>query len=511
LLLLMLISTTLALVAACIPSRVKELNTLGSKAVAARQYDKAISYFSESLAIHPDQPKIRLKLDSSKTMLKQVYVFKIYDLVDGPFQPVGTFLNVWRMSADLPKLNVAPARVASIRIDLDKHFMKLEPQLRAKTEHHSYYLHLSQMQRLVRSQPVDQTRGEVAGLLQGQHIEAQKRADSARLQGLALLHTAAAATFAPGDTGLWAEVTRRRKALLNRLGIRISLAAQGAPGGSSSHYLLGGIKRRLPRIFIVGPSAPLSLSLQARRPQSDQREVGDRRSAKCQVGTRREPNPECDPLKRRAEMARRTYEQKLGALQTAQSRCSSTQQASSCTSYLSSANRDVSSAKRHYEDLEQQVGRCPPYVDKPVFKVFFYERRTVSRRASVSGTVTVMRGGQVWRSRAVVGSAEASDTYGPGLGCARIPADPLSLASLSTLRAQAEEQMLSNSLRELYQLRRELANRQLAGGNNRDQRLDALVRARLVDESYKRVAQLLQQNLAGMWASDFGLTTRIVR
>ena len=127
----------IASLAGCIPARVKELNELGRKAVAARQYDQAVSYLSESLAIYPDQPKVVLQLESAKTMLKQIYVFKIYELVDGPKQPVETYLQVWKISSELPKLNVAPARVASIRVDLNKKFGVEEPRLRSITEPHS--------------------------------------------------------------------------------------------------------------------------------------------------------------------------------------------------------------------------------------------------------------------------------------------------------------------------------------------------------------------------------------
>lgn len=508
---LLLLLLTALLSSGCIPARVTELNKLGHEAVAARKYDKAVAYYSESLAIYPDQPKLALKLDSAKVMLKQIYVFKIYDLVDGPVKPVGTFLNVWRMSAELPKLNVAKARVATIRIDLDQHFTKAEKTLRAKTEAHSYFLHLSQMIGLVPSQPVGRAKVQVAGGLRDTHLAAQKKADAAKQEGLALLHTAAAATFSPGATGLWAEATRRQQALRQRLGIRLAVGAKGAPGGAAGPFLVGGLKRRLPRIFLVTPGAPLALNLHARRPQSDQREVSDRRSGRCQVGTRREKNPKCDSLRRRAEMAKRTYEQQLDALEAAKMRCAQEAQANTCTSYLSRANTDVGSAKRHYEGLERKVGTCPPFVNKPVYKIFFYERKTLSRRVTVSGTVTVNRNGKPWRSRAVVGAVAASDTYGPGLSCARVPADPLNLASLSQLRAQAEEQLLDRSLTELLQLRRELAQKQLAGGNSRDERLDALVRARLVDESYKRVSQQLKQSLTGIWASDWRLTEAIVR
>jgi hypothetical protein len=502
----------IALFAGCIPARVKELNALGHKAVAAHRYDQAVSYLSESLAIYPDQPKVALQLEAAKTMLKQIYVFKIYELVDGPKQPVETYVQVWKISSQLPKLNVAPARVASIRVDLNKKFVAEEPRLRSITEPHSYFLHLTAMDRLVPSPPVARTRGEVAALLQQHHLEAQRKADAARLEGLGLLHTAAAATFAPGDTGLWVEVKRRQDALRDRLGIRVDLLVR--PTGhspASSRQLLGGLRRRLPRIFFLKEGAPMRLTLGANRPTTNQRQVGDRHSAQCQVATRQEPNPECDSLKNRAEMAKRTLEGKLSALQTAQERCGAAQQATSCTGYLSSARSDVDSARRSYEDLEGQVGRCPRFIEKPVFKTFFYQRFTMTRSASATGAVTLERAGAVLRSRNVAGAASATDTYGEGLSCASIPPDPLNLPDLDALLGQAEERMLDHSMGELFQMRRELAQKQMAGGSSTEARLDSLVRARVVDESWRQVAGQLSDHLKGMWSSDFDLPRRIVQ
>ena len=250
--------------------------------------------------------------------------------------------------------------------------------------------------------------------------------------------------------------------------------------------------------------------LRANRPQTDQRELSDRLSAQCQVGTRQEHNPECDSLRSRAEMAKQAYERKLSALQTAQAQCGA-QQPNTCTSYLSSASSDVDSARRHYEDLEGQVGRCPPFIDKPVFKTFFYQRMTVTRSASATGTVTLTQGSNVVGSRAVQGGVSATDTHGEGLSCAGIPPDPLVLPALAALQGQAEEQLLDRSLVELYRMRRDLAQRQMAGGSSPDHRLDALIRARVVDESWTQVVQQLGDHLKRMWSSDFDLPRRIVQ
>jgi hypothetical protein len=502
---------TVAVLGACgLPPRVKQLNAMGQQAIAKRQYEQAIAHLSESLAIYPDQPKVALQLDSAKTMLKQVYVFKIYELVDGPVKPVSNYLEAWKMSADLDRLNVTPARVASLRVDLNDHFSRVEPALRKKTEPHNYYLHLTRMNKLVATEPVGRARGEVGQILQRQHLAGQQRADQQSLAGLALLHTAAAATFAPADTGLWVEVTRRREALVHKLGIRVWLQAESVVSSGHSQFFLGGLRRRLPRIFLVQRGAPLTLALRTARPQTDERTLSDRLSGKCQVGTRKVTNPKCEPLKRSAEAAKRTHEQRLSALETAKNRCAEAE-AQTCASYLRQATSDLQRAQRHYEDLEDKVGSCPPTLDEPVYKTFFYKRFTVSRRASTSGTVTVLKGGQVWRSRTVGGTAAATDTYSEGLSCARIPPDPLNLASLGSLKGQADEQLLDRSLAELLQMRRELAKKQLAGGSQPDQRLDALVRARLVDESYRQVAQQLSRSLARIWASDFGLSQRLVQ
>ena len=141
-----------------------------------------------------------------------------------------------------------------------------------------------------------------------------------------------------------------------------------------------------------------------------------------------------------------------------------------------------------------------------MFKTFFYQRRTIGRRATVSAALTLNRRGTAINSRAVHGTAAASDTYGDGLGCARIPSDPLQLPSLASLQVAAEERMLNDSLKELWQLQREKSIAQLAGGDKEADRLDALVRARLVDPTYKRVTGQLQRHLASMWGADFKLT-----
>jgi hypothetical protein len=496
--------------AACVPARVKQLNAEGQKAYFDRKYDRAVALFGESLAIYPQQPKIRQHLDNAKTMLKQIYVYKIYELVDASNEPIETYLKAWKMSAQLPELGVPKARVGSIRLDLDKRLRKSAPRLHKSTEGHKYYHHLDRMAGMVPSTVVDQAQAKIADKLQQEHLEGRKAAEAAQLDGLALLHTLAAATFAPGDTGLWADGSRRRKALLAKLAIDVSLAARSKAGGRHSAYLLGSLKRRLPRIFRVAPKAPLTLTLDAMRATPSERRVRDRRSARCQVGVKRVPNPACPSLTRQAKAARAEIDARVRALDTARQRCAGVK-LSDCTRYLSDAERELQRQRRRHKSIEHKASRCPAVLRKPIYRTFFYDRFTVTRRVTASGRVTLTKGGSPWRARGVSGSASASDITGPGLACARVAADPLKLPAISSLTLSAEAQLVHRSLVELRQLRREKAKAQLAGRDTEDKRLDAMVRARLVDETYRAVARQLSAQLKGQWTTDFGLTKRIVR
>lgn len=485
---------------------------MGHEALADRKYRRAIGLFSESLAIYPDQPKVYQQLETAKTMLKQIYVYEIYELVDErEKQPIADFLSAWKMCADLPELGVVKARVSSIRVDLDKRFGRAEKRLHTSTEPHKYYAHLSKMSKLMATERVEQAESRIADELEKKHLEAQREADAAKRPGEALLHTAAAATFAPGDTGLWAEFTKRRAALVDKLAIPLSVGATSTAGAAHSRALLGGLKRRLPRIFQVTRGADLALELRGTKPQPAENRVSDRRSARCQVGTRREKNPKCDPLRRRAAAAHRSYEAQLQALDRAREGCGSAANPSACNNQLAGEARELRRAQKHYETLEREVGRCPEFIERPIYKMFFYKRFTVMRRVDAVGTVTLARSGQVQKSRSVRGTASAKDSFGQGLSCANIAADPLDLASLASLAAAAREQMLDRSLTELLRLRRRLAREQLAGKDAGDGRLDALVRALVVDESDKEIAEQLEARLAGMWTTDFGLTARIRR
>ncbi len=495
------------LLLACVPQEAQQLNAMGDKAAADRRYEQAISYYGQSLVLYPDQPKVRQRLEAARILLRQAYVNRIYDVVDGPSRPVGDYLTAWKLSAALPSLSVESHRVQGIRLDLSGRFVRADPKLRATTETHNYYLHLTQMNGLVPDTAVTRVLGEVGARLQEEHTGLAAAAGKSGLAGLALLHTAAAATFAPRDTGLWADADTQRAALLRRLAIAVTLRVQG---GATEHYL-GGLRRRLPTIFAVGEGATLQLTLRPRKAEPTQREVRDQKSAECQVGTRREPNPECDSLRSRADMAKSTYESEKRALDAVAARCASETQASSCSSNVSSAQSRLESTRREADELERKVGSCPRFIEKPIMKTFFYERRTIYRQVTASAALTVVRGGEALSSRAVTGAASASDSYGDGLGCAGIPPDPLQIASIADLEASAEAKMLDDSLNELLQVRRRAAEQQLAGGESRDKRLDSLVRARLVDDSFAVAQQELQRHLTTSWSSDFGLVARILR
>ena len=493
----------------CLPARCEELNNAGNQALTDKRYERAISYYSRSLAIEPDQDKVRLRLDSARTLLRQIYVDKIYEVVDRSTAPIGDYLEVWKMSARLPSLKVAARRVASIRADLSKRFARSEQKLRASTEGHLYFFRLSQMVSLVPDAAVTRARLQMGAVLRDQHLQQRKAADGAQRRGLALLHTAAAAIFSPRDTGLFRDLHGRRRALRKVLAIRLALRAR-APGSGAAH-LLGGLRRRLPAIFAVSPTAPLVLSLEARPLSTTQRQTDDRRNADCKVGTRRVPNPECPSLQRRAETARAAFESTRVAADAVAARCGQEQNANACASSVSSAQRRASDARRHFENLERSVGNCPDSIDKPVFKTFFYMIHTIYRQVTASAQLTLVRDGKALSSRGVQGSAGAQDSFGGGLGCANIPGDPLRIASLASLRVAAESRMLASSLGELLQLRRRKAIAQMAGGASQDERLDSLVRARLVDSTYALASQQLQRTLTATWGTDFGLTELLLK
>ena len=495
----------------CLPHEARQLNTSGDRAMSDRRYEQAISAYSRSLAMAPGQEEIVHRLASAKVLLRQIYVDRIYDLVDarvGATTSAG-FVKAWELSARLPDVDVTAARVASIRQDLNKRFIKAEPLLRKATEHHRYHLDLTRMQALVADRAVAAALVQVSNLLRAHHVKSRDRANKARRKGLALLHCAAAATFSQRDTGLWNETRGRREALLARLAIPLQLAVTVARG--SANRYLGGLRRRLPSIFSVQPRGKLVLLLEVRDPASEQTESRSRHNADCKVGTRREENPACPSLKRRVEQGARDLQSSRGALDAAAERCAREQNASSCNSYISDAQRRLQREKDDYRRLESEASACPRTVERPVFKTFFYERRTVQRHAMASATLSLTRGGEAITSRAVQGAASASDSHGGGLACAGVASDPLRIPSLSSLLATAEERLLDGCTSELRRLQREKATAQLAGSDEEAARLDSLVRARLVDPTYKEPAALLARHLKANWGSDFGLTDLILK
>jgi len=362
---------------------------------------------------------------------------------------------------------------------------------------------------LVPGEVVGKALGEVSELLRRWHLKARDRAAKKRRRGLALLHGVAAATFSARDTGLWSDARSRRAALLARLAIPIRVEATAARGRPSR--FMGGLRRRLPSIFIVRPGADLALSLAVRQPALEQRESRDRLNAQCTVGTRQEPNPLCPSLKRRVEQAARDRDATRRALDAVSQRCAREQQASSCNSYIRDAQSRLRREKDDYKRVESEASRCRRTIDVPVQKIFFYERRLLMRQATVSGTLSLSRGGVALSSRAVHGSASARDKYGGGLSCAGIPPDPLQLPGLPALLATANERMLNGCTGELRRMQREKAEAQLGGKDREADRLDALVRARLVDPGWKAPAKQLKRHLAANWGSDFKLVDGILR
>ena len=496
--------------AACIPGRVKELNALGQEAYVSRKYQQAIGHFRRSLEIYPEQPAIRQQLDNATANLKDIFVFRIYELVDGPQRPIADYLKAWETSAQLPELKVPRARVLGIRLDLDKRFAAAEGRLRAGTEAHAYYGHLRRMSELVPSDPVDAALAAVGDALVQSHLKARASADSHKRMGLALLHTAAAATFAPRDTGLWSEVGRRRQSLIGALAIPLSLGATSSAGSSHASYLLGRMRSGLPPVFRVVANAKLRLTLQLGLPQSEETRLRDQRSARCQVGTRPVPNPVCPSLRSRAQLAGREYQARLRGFTVAQEKC---QQAppETCTRYLKDAERALAQAKASFNQLASRSGRCPHFLQQPIYRTFFYERFTVRRSARLSGTATLSESGHPTRARPLRAEHRVEDITGGGLACARIPVDPLVLPSADALRQQAVQTVLGQARGDLLALQRRLALQQLAGGDSQEERFDALVRARLVDPAYRLAEAQLRSQLAGIWWSDFGLSARIVR
>jgi hypothetical protein len=497
--------------AACLPAQVKELNQLGDRASAERKYEQAISYYTQSLTLAPEQDEIRVRLGSAQILLKQIYVTRIYDIVDAREFDLDELLAAWRMSANLPHLKVEAGRVESIRLDLAKRFGRAEPDLRKRTEPHRYHFVLGQLDALVPEERASRARAEVGESLRASHLEERRKADARKLRGLALLHTLAAATFSPRDSGLAAEAERRRAALRGSMAIPLALRVQAAGTGTDQDHLLGGLRRRVPRIFSLAPSAALELALRVRPVDARERQSDDQLSADCKVGSRQEPNPECDSLRRRAESAKSVLDHELQAMAAVSARCEREAQVSSCSSYVSSARSSAESARREYERQESAVSSCPRTVDIPIFKTFFYKRHTIHRQVTVAASLAVSRSQAVESSRGVTGESSAQDTYGDGLSCAHIAPDPLQLASLASLRVEAEERLLDGSLAELHALRRKLAADQLAGGDQREDRLDALVRARLVDESWDLPRAELSRHLVSTWSSDFGLVGQIVQ
>lgn len=494
----------------CLSSQAKQFNRLGDDALNKRNYEGAISYYSQSLSIAADQEEVKVRLGTAKVLLKQIYTDKIYDLVDKGGAPVGEFYEAYRMSSRLPTLKVKEDRINTIRRDLTGRFVKAEPRLRKSTEGHNYWRNLTGMYGFVKDPVVAKNWREIGVILRGQHLALRAGAEGKKLPGLALLHTAAAATFAPWDTSLWPDAARRRRQIQTSLAIPLAIDVRSA--SSSGHDpIFGGIRGRIPSIFKLDARAPLHLAFRTNRPNITEREVHSRHSASCQVGVQKVKNKQCGALQRKAQLARQNYNNLQRGLDQAISRCS-TAPPVQCNSYISNSNRDLGHAKGDYEKFENMAAKCPEYLNVPVFKVFFYQRHTIYRQVTTFGDLTVTRNGTAIASRPIRATAKSEDTYGDGLACAKIRPDRLNIQPLGALEQMATKSMLDGTTKELLAIRREKAKRQLEGGDSDvDSRLDGLVRARLIDDSFELARSRMADALRDTWSSDFKVPDGILR
>lgn len=502
------ISFLLIVFSSCVPSRVKELNALGEKAYSEQKYEQAIRFYQQSLQIRRNQPKIRLQLDNAKAMLKQIYVYKIYELVDDKNSPkIDDYLQAWKLSAQLPKLNVPQKRVLTIRYDLDGHYKKHRSAIEAATEPHLLFHRLTQMHALVKSEPVRLSQMKIGNVLEKTHIEKATHAKNKNLIGTELLHTYAAAYFG-SNANLANRARTLRTRAIQKLAIDIKLSTSSHQGRAHAHFLLGGVRRLLPEIFRFTPQASLEFLLATERYTFTENKVKNTLSARCKVGSRKIRNTAFPSALRSMQMAKRDYQIKQNGLMDARRNCMQATKAE-CHRLIDQAERQLRLAKNDYQRSEQRLRRTPKMKDESIYRRFTYERFTLSRKIVATGRVTISQKDQPQRAIPLALRKDAIDRYGEGLACANIAADPLSIQSPQVMRTLIEEKLLQQSVSELWRIARKHANSQLVEKTNKEEELDTLIRAYLIDPSYGDIREKLHNQLTQRWSFHFYLSKQI--
>ncbi len=434
-------------------------------------------------------------------------MWRIYGLVDGAEPALSELEDAWLMLSRLPSLGVERARAAEIQRDLGGRFSRLEAGLRGKTEPHRYFGALDRMQHARPDRAVGAARASVGARLEAIHAAAIGPAEQAGHAGHALLQAAAAARFSPAPAVRWAEVARRQGALRRALAEPITLVISGSRGGTGE----GALAAHLPEAFVRAGGAELVLELATRSPQPSEQVTRDRASSPCQTGTRREPNPECPALETRARDATRDRDTARRALEEAGQACKGGKDAASCAGKVAEAERALREQAEVADKLAHAAGRCPRTIEVPVYQTFFYERRTVHRSAVATASLRLGERGRALAGRELVQSAEASDLWSDGLSCAGIAPDPLELAPLQAFSARAEQALVEDALAELRARARQRAEALARQGTSREGRLDALVRARIVDGELPMVRAALGAAAAEWLGEPFGLEDAVRR
>lgn len=500
----------LLLLVACVPSRARELVAQGDRASAKFRYEEAIAFYEAALAIAPREKEVRHRLEAAKVFLRQNYVNRIYDLVDATRGRAGEFVDAFRMAARLGAIGVDEERVRGIRADLLERFGRAEAALRARTEAHRYFAALSDILATGRDAPILEAHAATGDGLAREHVTAAHAAAAASQRGLALLHAVAAATFAPARPEHVALAAQRRELLRRELAIPIELRVTGDER-AYAQQIEGALAQALPDPFVVTRGAPLALTVVVRAPDASERTTLDRLSERCQVATRREENPEWVALGERIRSAEANVLTRRSAVDQASQSCKEIGEPKACAQMVSGTTKELDKREDELVGLIKRRAATARWLEVPVYETFFYERRTVVRTLTMAGQLVLTEAGRPVAARTIVGVAEAQDAWGDGLSCAGVPADPLVLPALPALRGVAERRLVADALRDPLELRRRAARDLLGRASTEEGRLDALVRARLVDADFAAVREDLRAALAARWGREFGVADRLLR